>query len=53
MVCYQSIPGGVQDMRFCGNVKCASCEKSGHEICASKHIHEYDKDHKERWRHSS
>ena len=36
MVCYQSVPGGVQGMRFCGHERDASSEESWHEIHAGK-----------------
>ena len=36
MVCYQSIPGGVQGMRFCSHKKGASWEESWHKIYAGK-----------------
>ena len=48
MVCYQSVPGGVRDMRFCGNERGACVlRKSWHEMYAAKRTQKYSKDDKE------
>ena len=47
-VCYQSVPGGVQGMRFRGHERGVSWEESWHEIYASKCTQKYSKHDKER-----
>ena len=53
VVCYQSVPGGVQGMRFRGHERGASCEESWHEIDAGKCNQKYSKHYKERWWHTN
>ena len=53
MVCYQSVPGGMQGMRFRGHDRGASREESWHEIYAGKCTEKHSKDDKERWWHTN
>ena len=53
VVCYQSVPGGVQGMRFLGHERGASWEESWHEIYAGKCTQKYSKHDKERWWHTN
>ena len=47
VVCYQSVPGGVQGMRFRGHERGASWEESWHEIYAGKCNQKYSKHDRE------
>ena len=53
VVCYQSVPGGVQGMRFRGHERGASWEESWHEIYAGKCTQKYSKHDKVRWWHTN
>ena len=49
MACYQSVPGSVQGMRFCGHESGASWEENWHEIYAGKCTQKYSKHDKKKW----
>ena len=53
MVCYQSVPGGVQGMRFRGHERGASWEESWHERYAGKCTQKYSKHDNEKWWHTN
>ena len=53
MVCYQSVPGGVEGMRFRGQERDTSWEEWWHEIYAGKRTQKYSKHDKERWWHTN
>ena len=53
VVCYQSVPGGVQGMRFRGHERGAFWEESRHEIYAGKCTQKYSKHDKERRWHTN
>ena len=47
MVSYQSVPGGVRGIRFCGHEKGACWEESWHEMYPGEGTQKYSKDDKE------
>ena len=49
----QSVPAGMQGIRFCGHKRDASWEESWHEIYAGKLTQKYSKNDKERWWHTN
>ena len=49
MVCYQSVPGGVQVMKFYGDEKSTFWKESWHEIYVRKRTQKYRMDDKERY----
>ena len=49
MACYQSVPGGVQNMKFCDRERGTSWEENWHEIYAGKCTQKYSKHDKKKW----
>ena len=49
IACYHSVPGVVQNMKFCGRKRGTSWEENWHEIYAGKCTQKYSKHDKKKW----